>query len=141
VKASRSYLLDTNITGYLVSGRSEAARNRMDELLGSAPILVSTVTQAEVLFGLELKPRATRLRVAVAKLFDLIQIRPWDSEAAHAYGRLRAQLESRGTPIAEADLMIAAHALSLGAILVTHDNDFRHVRAFVTVEDWATDLP
>jgi tRNA(fMet)-specific endonuclease VapC len=128
------------MTGYLVSGRSAAARDRLEHILESAPILVSTITEAEVLYGLERNPQATRVRAAVAQLFATIQIRAWDSEAARAYGRLRTRLEKAGTPLEDTDLMIAAHAYSLGAVLVTHDKDFRYVAPYVTLQDWATDI-
>jgi tRNA(fMet)-specific endonuclease VapC len=80
------------------------------------------------------------LRAAVEKLFEAIEVRPWDSPAARAYGRLRARLKAAGTPLAELDLLIAAHAIALGAVLVSHDRAFQRVAAFVTVIDWATDL-
>jgi tRNA(fMet)-specific endonuclease VapC len=140
VSGSPLYLLDTNTAGYIVSGRSPSVRNRLRESLAGSVVAVSAITEAEIYYGLELKPEASRLRAAVEKLFEAIEVRAWDSTAARAYGRLRALLKAAGTPLEELDLLIAAHALALGAVLVSHDQAFHNVAAFVTVVDWATDL-
>ena len=112
----------------------------MDELLGDTELCISVITEAEICYGLERNPQASRLRAAVAKFIGVVRILPWDSAAAQAYGNLRVRLEANGTPLDEADLMIAAHARALGAVLVSHDRVFRYLRGYVTVEDWATDL-
>ena len=137
---SALYLLDTNITGYIVSGRSQLARDTLKQTLKHAAVVVSTITEAEILFGLELKPEAARLRAAVETLLQAVEIRSWDSAAAHAYGRLRGRLKTAGTSLAAMDLLIASHALAAGAVLVSHDKAFQHVTPFLTVVDWATDL-
>lgn len=80
------------------------------------------------------RPRANldRLAAFVAGL----RVLPFDSAAAAAYGRLRHRLESAGTPLGPNDLLIAAHALSLGAVLVTDDvAEFGRVRG-LRVENW-----
>lgn len=136
----RPFLLDTNITGYIVSGRSPQARRVLDEAILHTPVLISSVTEADILYGLEMKPGAIRLRSAVERLFQIIAIRPWDSPAAHAYSRLRAQLRAAGKALAHPDLMIAAHALSLDAVLISHDNAFRNVAPHLAVQDWANDI-
>jgi tRNA(fMet)-specific endonuclease VapC len=140
VNRSSFYLLDTNIAGYIVSGRSTSARSRLRENLAQARVAISAITEAEIRYGLELKSGSGRLRSAVEQLFTLIEVQAWDSPAAVAYGRLRTRLQAAGTPLSAMDLMIASHALSLGATLVSHDGAFQHVKGFVTVVDWATDL-
>jgi tRNA(fMet)-specific endonuclease VapC len=60
---------------------------------------------------------------------------PWDSAAARSYGPLRAEQERKGRPLSLEDLMIAAHALSLGLVLITNDQAFRFVEGLKT-EDW-----
>ncbi len=137
---SQLYLLDTNITGYILNGRSPAARLALKEALQHGRVAVSAVTQAEILFGLELRPEATRLRTSVSGLFDLIEVLPWDSAAAAAYGRLRASLQKSGHTLSAMELLIAAHALAAAAILVSHDRGFHPVRPWLTVIDWADDL-
>lgn len=134
------YLLDTNTTGFIISGRSASARSRLRETLTNGRVAISAITEAEIRYGLELKPAAEKLRSAVEQLLALIEVHPWNSAAAQAYGRMRARLKAAGTPLAELDLMIAAHALALGATLVSHDRAFRHVLPLVTVLDWAVDV-
>jgi len=140
VSNSAIYLLDTNITGYIVSGRSQMARNLLRQTLSEAQVAISTITEAEILYGLAQKPEATRLRTSVEKLFQVVEIRAWDSAAAQAYGRLRTRLKMAGKALTEMDLLIASHALAAGAVLVSHDQAFQHVIPFLTVADWAADL-
>lgn len=140
MNGSRPFLLDTNITGYIVSGRSPQARRVLDEVALHTPVLISSVTEAEILYGLEMKPGAIRLRSAVEKLFEIVEIRPWDSSAAYSYSRLRAKLRAAGKTLAHPDLMIAAHALSLDAVLISHDNAFRNVAPHLDIRDWANDV-
>jgi tRNA(fMet)-specific endonuclease VapC len=141
VSAERPYLLDTNITGFIIRGQSQAARRRFAETLQMAPILISTVTLAEILYGLELRPQATRLRKEVHGFLATVETQSWDSSTAQAYAKLRARLTLAGKTLATADLLIACQAAAAGAILVSHDNAFRHVRPYMSVEDWATDIP
>lgn len=137
---SSLYLLDTNITGYIVSGRSPSAREMLKQTLQHTAVVISTITEAEILFGLELKPEAARLRASVEALFQAVDVRSWDSAAAQAYSRLRSRLKTAGKSLAEMDLLIASHALATGAVLVSHDKAFQHLTPFLTVVDWATDL-
>ena len=134
------HLLDTNTAAYIVSGRSKAARQRFKEERAHASVALSTISQAEILFGLENKPEATRLRSAVEALFGTVRILPWDTAAAQAYGKLRAQLKPAGKNLSTMDMLIAAHAVAADAVLVTRDKAFLHARPFLDVVDWATDL-
>ncbi len=79
-------------------------------------------------------------RKAVDSFFSTITIFSWDQAAAEAYGQLRARQEKRGKTVGPYDLQIAAHALALGAVLVSHDRAFRHVTGLAGLEDWATDV-
>ncbi len=125
--------------GYIASGRSSAARLTMNQLSRHSLITTSAIVEGEVHCGLARKPEATRIRASVEALLSGIGILPWDSAAARTYGSLRAQLSAAGTPLSTIDTLIAAHALSVDAILVTHDNAFRQVKG-LRVVDWATDL-
>ena len=134
------YLLDTNTIGYMVNGRSQAARLAMREHIEHSILAISTISEAEVLYGLAKKPEAIRLRNTVETLFAVLKILPWDSNAAQAYGRLRAQLSTEGKSLSHMDMLIAAHALATNAILVTGDKAFQHVQALRPTLNWATDL-
>ena len=134
------YLLDTKTIGYMVNGRSQAARLAMREHIKHSILAISTISEAEVLYGLAKKPEAIRLRNTVETLFGVLKILPWDSNAAQAYGRLRAQLSTEGKSLSHMDMLIAAHALATNAILVTGDKAFQHVQALRPTLNWATDL-
>lgn len=123
-----------------MSGRSQAARQTFKLEREQSTVAISAITQAEILFGLESKPAALRLRESVEELFGTLQILSWDSHAAHAYGRLRARLAPAGKPLSALDMLIAAHAVSANAVLVTHDKAFLQLHASLDVVDWATDL-
>ncbi len=140
MRAATPYLLDTNTLGYIVSGRSQAARTAMIEVMDQAPITISAITEAEILYGLAKRPEAIRLRAAVEALLASVEILAWDSEAAMAYGTLRARLSAAGKSLSAMDMLIAAHAVATDAILVACDAAFLQVEAVRGVVNWATDL-
>ncbi len=130
------YLLDTNTASYAIKGNFPQVRQRLLQLPMS-DVGISTVTEAELRFGAERIPEATRIRILVREFLSRLIILPWDSEAAIRYARVRTVVERVGTPIGNLDLMIASHALAVDAVLVTHDRVFRRVRGLKT-EDWTT---
>lgn len=136
------YLLDTNTVSYILKDKSPAARVRL-ERVGSRKdqeAAISTITVGEILYGLEKVAAGPQRRKAVDFFFSTITICSWDQAAAEAYGQLRTRQEARGKTLGPNDLQIAAHALALGAVLVSHDRAFRHVTGLAGLEDWATDL-
>jgi tRNA(fMet)-specific endonuclease VapC len=141
VSSPAIYLLDTGTVSYIAIDRSQAARHMLDKTIRGNQIAISAITEGEVLFGLAKNPgaKAARLRASVDLLFPRWTILSWDSAAAQTYGPLRAQLSAIGKPLSVMDTLIAAHALSVNAILVTHDKAFRQVEGLRCI-DWATDL-
>lgn len=133
------YLLDSNMVSYIANGRSPLARRILNQTLRHHSIAISAIVEGEILYGIARKPGAALLRISVETLLADLRSLPWDSAAARAYGTVRAQLSAAGKPLSAVDMLIAAHALSLDAILVTHDNAFQQVLSLRTV-DWATDL-
>jgi tRNA(fMet)-specific endonuclease VapC len=128
------YMLDTNVASAVIRGHEQAERR-----LRALPMdgwCISAITRSELRFGLALKPEATRLARIVNAWLDLAPVAPWDTTAADAHARLRAQLQLAGTPMGVFDEMIAAHAQALGAVAVT--NNVRHFsRATgLAIEDW-----
>jgi len=134
------YLLHTNTVAYIVDGRSRAARTTMSQRIQDSLIAISAITEGELKYGLARKPEAVRLRSGIEALLASVQILPWDSQAARAYGTLRAQLSAAGKALSTMDLLIAAQAIASDAILVTRDATFSQVQALRPVANWATDL-
>lgn len=135
-----TYLLDTNTVSYIATGKSPAARARL-EALGEAEIVcISSITEAELRYGLARRPAAHALRAAVEALLFKIRILSWGSKEAAAYGELRAKLEAAGIALSELDMQIAAQALAVNAVLVTNDKAFSHVEALGATANWASDL-
>jgi len=134
------YLLDTNTLSYIANGKSQAARSRLASLRAGETVCISSITEAEVRYGLAKRPQAHRLHTAVEALLFKLQIIPWGSEEAVAYGRLRAKLEAAGTVVSELDLQIAAHAIAVGAVLVTNDKALRRIKELNGTVNWASDI-
>jgi tRNA(fMet)-specific endonuclease VapC len=137
---SRLYMLDTNTVSYILKGKSPAARTRLAALGPDEVACISIITEFELEFGLAKNPNATSLRGALRWFLARIQVLPLGSAEARAYGQLRAQQEAAGRPLESMDMLIAAHAIAVGAILVTADNVFNTVSGLAGKENWATDL-
>lgn len=129
----KKYLLDTNITSYIIRG-IPAVRFKLKHIPISQ-IFVSAVTEGELRFRVARRPGATKLQKAVEEFLLRVTILPWDSSAARSYGDLRAELERVGQPVGNLDLMIAAHALASDTILVTSDRVFSRIKK-LKIEDW-----
>ena len=132
--SNRLYMLDTNIASFLIRDKLSGLR-KYTKSLPEATICISVITKAELLFGVARMPDAINLNPAVRIFLTQTDTLPWDDEAAEAYGTLRAFLQFRGIGIGPLDLLIAAHALSKKAILVTNDKTFRRIKNLET-EDW-----
>ena len=129
------YMLDTNICIYTIKQKPEAViRNFLkhdpDELC------ISAITYGELMHGVEKSQARERNRAALTMFLSAISILEFDHYAAEEYGRVRAELERKGTPIGPMDMLIAGHARSEGLILVTnHTREFLRVQN-LEVEDW-----
>ena len=100
---------------------------------------ISSITLAELAFGAAKSQQPERNRAALEEFVLPLQVAPFDEAAAKVYGAVRAELERRGAPIGALDTLIAAHALSLGATLVSHNTkEFSRV-AGLRLADWAGD--
>lgn len=131
------HMLDTDTASYLIKGKSPVIEARLAVLVPSM-ICISMMTRAELQYGLKRLPADHRLHLAVRQFLKIVRILPWDADAADWYAEIRHQLVSTGQPIGEMDMMIAAHALSAGAVLVT--NNSRHygrIQAPLILENWA----
>ena len=129
------YLLDTNMCIYIIKQQPESVIKKFKTLqLGD--IGISSITFAELTYGVEKSARPTQNKSALEKFTLALDIMPFDDNAASHYGNIRAVLEKKGLPIGALDLMIAAHARSIAAIVVTNNSkEFSRVPGLV-VENW-----
>lgn len=124
------YLLDTNILSDLVRHPQGMIATQI-ALAGEDAVATSIIVAAELRYGV-VRRGSPRLTAQLEAILELLPVLPLGDDADAHYGWLRADLERRGTPIGANDMLIAAHALGLGATLVT-DN----VREFERVEGLA----
>ena len=129
------YMLDTNICIYAIKHKPEQVFCRLQEH-DPSEICISSVTYAELVHGVEKSKMVEKNRVALALLLSNIEIMNFDSLAAESYGKVRADLEKKGTPIGPLDMMIAGHAKSLGYTIVTNNiKEFKRVKD-LKLENW-----
>lgn len=114
------YMLDTNICSYVLRSRPASVKARFDEV-GPDALAVSAIVLGELLYGAARHPRGEGIRREIDDFVARLSVLPWDTAAAEDYGDVRAALERRGSPLGAMDTMIAAHARSQGATLVTND--------------------
>ncbi|WP_376691623.1 PIN domain-containing protein [Wenzhouxiangella sp. EGI_FJ10409] len=128
------YLLDTNILIAAVKGR-RPVRDRL-ETIDASNILISPIVLGELLTGVEKSQHRASNRERLLGVLEGLRPVTMSADVAIHYGEVRAALESRGMPIGANDLWIAAHALALGAVLVTdNEREFRRV-SDLAVENW-----
>ena len=129
------YLLDTNIASYIIKGESTAIRKHLRQT-PMADICISAITEAELLFGVARKAEAKQLAMIVREFLLRVETLPWGSDAAAGYAQLRTACERQGKSLGNMDMLIAAHALATGRVLVTNDKAFYHFSAYLTLQDW-----
>lgn len=128
-----AFLLDTDTVSYALRGDGNVGPT----ILAKKPsqIGISAMTLAELRFGAE-KRKSQKLHRLIDVFAETVDVIPFDATAANHFGKLSVLLARRGTPIGTVDTMIAAHAQSLGRILVTNNGrHFSRVPA-LKVENW-----
>lgn len=130
------YLLDTNICVYAIRKRPEPVFRRLSAV-GEQDVAISVVTAFELEVG-ALRAQGTRYSEAVRLFIAELSVLGLDDSARTAYGQLRTDLERRGAVIGAYDMLIAAHALTINATLVTNnEREFTRVKG-LKVENWAS---
>jgi tRNA(fMet)-specific endonuclease VapC len=127
------YMLDTNMVSHLIKAHPAVAQRVTAKPMAS--LCISAITEGELLFGLAKRPVAKQLHLAVTEFLKRVDVLPWNSSVAQRYGALRAAMETQGKTLAPLDMLIAAHAASAVAVLVTNDQAFRQVDD-LQIEDW-----
>ena len=129
------WMLDTNICSYIIREHPISA-SRTFASYAAGQLFISTVVLAELYFGAAKHPRNQVIREQIDKFTNQLSILDWDQHAADDYGRLRTHLESKGRSIGNLDIMIAAHARSLDAILVTNNTKHFSMVPGLKLENW-----
>jgi tRNA(fMet)-specific endonuclease VapC len=128
------YMVDTDISIYLIKNHPPGLRDRFDSLLGE--LCISVITFGELYFGAEKSVRRVENIAAIQGYAAQLEILPFSESAAVHFGEIRAHLTRAGTPIGPFDLLIGAHARSEGLTLVTNNvREFERVPG-LQVENW-----
>lgn len=129
------FLLDTNIVSYWMRGDEKIVSRLKDQK--PSDLSLSTITLAEILYGIEKSPVKKRLRrERIDAICSQLDIFPFDKAAAYEYGKIRSILEKKGTPISERDLQIASIATANQFQIVTRNTkEFNRVPKLKVI-DW-----
>ncbi len=117
------FMLDTDICSYILRERPVSVLEKFKKVEKSG-LCISVITQAELLYGVERSSSKKINHTIVHDFISRLIVMDWNSKAAEKYATVRASLEEKGKPIGNMDMMIAAHALSINATIVT--NNTRH---------------
>ena len=128
-------MLDTNICIYIIKQQPAAVLKRFLEYqIGD--IGISSITLSELRYGVAKSTHQEKNAKALDEFVIPLEVVSFDEEAAHVYGNIRATLEKAGTPIGSMDMLIAAHAVSLGIPLVTNNTrEFVRIPTLIVI-DW-----
>jgi len=130
-----TYLLDTNTCIYIINKKPSAVIKRI-QTKQPEEIAISTITQAELEYGVARSRYPDRNRVALLEFLLAFFLLDFDQMAASQYGLIRSLLESKGKPIGPMDILLAAQAKSRDLILVTNnESEFRRVEG-LKIENW-----
>lgn len=128
------YMLDTNMCIYAQKNISQVIKKIKNSF--QYGVAISSITLAELEFGVQASANIEKNTIALYKFLSIIEILDFDSSAATEYGKIRADLKRKGTPIGNMDMLIAAHAKSEDLIVVTHNTrEFERVEG-LQLEDW-----
>ena len=129
------YMLDTDICIFITRKSEPSLLERIE----SVPLeqqCISVVTLAELLYGVQVSSKKKANQEVVDLFAQHIEVLEWTSDAAKHYAEIRADLKKKGQQLGSNDLLIAAHARSLGAVIVTNNvKDFGRVKG-LKLENW-----
>lgn len=129
---SDTYMLDTDIASYIIKSSDEALISKLDSVPQDS-LSISCIVASKLHYWIANRPR---IGAQIHKFLSMVDIQPFDQDDAIIYGDVRRQLQVDGTPIGANDMLIAAHALSRGSILVTNNiKHFQYVKG-LKVENW-----
>jgi tRNA(fMet)-specific endonuclease VapC len=128
------YMLDADTVSYAIRGEGNVAARLLE--CQPSELCISSITLAELRFGAEAK-RSEKLRGAIRAFVSDVRVLPFDAPAADRFALVGAALARRGEPIGAFDTLVAAHALSLGLVVVTNNTKHYARVPGLPVENWA----
>lgn len=129
------YMLDTNICSYILKNHPTTVKQKFEEV-GAGNICISAIVLAELYYGAARHPEGIVIRREIDNFVSRLVVIPWDANAADHYGAIRASLEKAGTLVGAMDMLIAAHAKSCDATLVTNNlREFDRIKG-LTLLNW-----
>lgn len=129
------YMLDTDISSYIMKRSDDAVLRRLKQVPVDA-VCISAITKSELLFGVESSPRRSKDEAALDEYLRYVEVLDYPDAAAPHYAQIRAKLKVSGKMIGANDLLLAAHARSLGLTLVTNNTrEFSRVGG-LSIENW-----
>ena len=130
------YMLDTNMCSYIIRNKPITIKEKLQQVEKAHTVALSSIVVSELIYGATKKGSPKLLKI-VSAFVDNFLIYDYAKVSAQPYADIRTDLEKRGKIIGANDLLIAAHALSLGAVLVTNNTkEFERVEKLV-LEDWS----
>jgi len=132
---TQRYMLDTNVVSHIMQGRDAALLARLAQV-PVGQVVISSVTLAELEYGLHRKGQPARLKNAMAQVLLRVDVLPWDEAVARCYGAFCSTLEAQGINLSDLDMMIAAHAVAVDVTLVSRDKAFAQVPEPLKLEAW-----
>ena len=130
------YMLDTNTCSYIIRNKPLTLKEKLKKIEQEHTVALSSIVVSELLYGAK-KKDSSKLRKVVSTFVDNFVIYDYNKVSAHSYAAVRTKLEKQGEIIGANDLLIASHALSMDAILVTNNiREFKRVKG-LTIEDWS----
>ena len=129
------YMLDTNVVSHIMQGRDAALLARLVQV-PVGRVVISSMTLAELEYGLHRKGHPERLKNAMTQVLLRMDVLPWDEAVAKCYGGFCSALEAQGINLSDLDMMIATHAVAVDATLVSRDKAFTKVPGRLKLEVW-----
>lgn len=132
--------MDTNIASFVIKGNRPEITAKLASLSPSA-VTISAVTKAEIVYGLARFDYNAGLAEQIRRFLVRVKALPWDQDVAWVYGDLRAAWARAGIVLGSLDMMIAAHAVAVDAVLVTRDKALARAPAPLVTDGWAAHQP
>jgi tRNA(fMet)-specific endonuclease VapC len=131
------YMLDMDTSSYIMKRSNDSVLTKLQKVAVN-DVCISVITKSELLYGIEVSPRRQQDEAALGAFLSYVEVLDFPDGASFHYAGIRAQLKSQGAMIGANDLLIAAHARSLGLTLVTNNTrEFRRVHN-LAIENWSS---